>query len=115
MTPALDGRRIDRLPGLPPAECADDPLDAVEITAARIPRQADELDHGAAPVFRILDESLVRNIQNRPCRQVAPPVLHDAPILTVIMREIAQVVCVGVNRPEILEVDGKAGVDGIAL
>src|SRR5271165_3589288 len=87
----------------------------MELETARIPRQPDVREHAAAPAFRIIDEVLVPDLEQRLRRQHGAPVRHQAPVLLVVMREVAEVSRVGVRGGEALEVDRQAGVERIAI
>src|ERR1700722_17401982 len=90
-------------------------MSAMELEAARIPGEADVREHAAAPDFRIVDEVLVPQLEQRLRRQHGTPVRHQATVLTVVMREVAEVSCVGVRGGESLEVNRQARIERIPL
>jgi len=103
------------LPHLPVAGRAYDATVAVEFEAALIPRQADEIQHGASPAYLVIDQRFIRNVQDRARRQHRVPVRHGMLIFFVALHQILQVVGVGMRELEALKIDRKTGVDRIAL
>ena len=106
---------MNLLSHLPFAGGDDRALGLMKIEALWVPRQLDEFHHLSGPAFLIFDQRLIGNLQQRRGRQHGTPVIHDAHILTVIMRQVAQIVGIGPHAEEILEVDRQAGVERMAL
>ena len=107
--------RVHLLPDLPLAERDHDAIRLMEIEALRIPRQTHELEHPARPAFLVLDQRLVRNLQQVRGGKHGAPVIGDAPVFAVVMGEVVEIVGVGMQVREIVKVDRQAGVDRVAL
>ena len=69
---------MDFLPDLPFAGGDDDAVRAMEVQALRIPRQTDEVEHPPGPGLLIVDQRLVRHLEERRLGKQRTPVIHDA-------------------------------------
>src|SRR6185312_6147843 len=115
VTPAPDRAAADLLSYLPFARRDHHALGAVELEAAWIELQPDELQHFARPAFSILNQTLVRHLEQRPGGQHLPPVRHEAQILSVVVPQVLQVVREGRGVKEVLEVHRQARVERVTL
>src|SRR5215472_16093760 len=110
VAPSSDRTLADRLPHLPAARCQHRSVDAVEFQTARIPREAEVCEHAPGPELRVFEEGLVADLEQQVRWECRTPVRHQPPVLAVVVREVAEIRCVGVGGGKSLEVDRQAGV-----
>src|SRR5437762_814219 len=113
VAPAADGILVNRLPHLPVARGPDHPLGPVKLEAARIPWELEKVHDPAGPLLLSADESCVGDFEQDFGREHTAPMVHEAPMLVVVVRQVGKVHGEVQRRQERLEITGQAGIDRI--